>query len=64
MLRKIQPITLNELRNGVTNFTAPQSYLYLDNYSELKKFIYNNIVLDGDIIINNLEKLFPDKLCR
>lgn len=63
-IQKIQPITLNELRNGVTNFTAPQSYLYLDNYSELKKYIYNNIVLDGDVIINNLEKLFPDKLCR
>ena len=29
-----------------------------------KKFIYNNLVLDGDIITNNLEKLFPDKLCR
>lgn len=63
-IQKINPITLEELRNGVPNFTVPQSYLYIDNYPALKDFILKNLILDGDIITNNLEDILPDKLCK
>lgn len=63
-IQKINPITLDELRNGVPNFTVPQSYLYIDNYPALKDFIFKNLILDGDIITNNLEDILPDKLCK
>lgn len=63
-IQKINPITLEELRNGVPNFTVPQSYLYIDNYPALKDFIFKNLILDGDIITNNLEDILPDKLCK
>ena len=46
------------------NFTAPQSYLYLDNYPELKEFVFNNLIPEENVIINNLENILPDKLCR
>ena len=60
----IEPITLDHLRNSVPNFTAPQSYLYLDNYPELTEFVFNNLIPEENVIINNLENILPDKLCR
>lgn len=63
-IQKINPITLAELRDAVQNFIAPQSYLYIDNYPNLKRFIFKNLILDGDIITNNLEDILPEQLCK
>jgi hypothetical protein len=63
-IQKIKPITLEQLRIGVPNFTAPQSYLYLDNFPVLKDFIFKNLILDGDIITNHLEEVLPVQLCK
>ena len=42
--QKIKPISLDELRENVPNFVAPQSYILLENNSILKKYIYDNII--------------------
>lgn len=63
-IQRIKPITLEQLRKGVPHFTAPQSYLYLDNFPLLKDFIFENLILDGDIITNHLEAVLPDQLCK
>lgn len=38
-IKEIDPITLQELRNNVPNFVAPQSYLLLENNPILSKYI-------------------------
>ena len=63
-LQKIQPITLDELRTNVTKFTAPQSYLLLENNEELKRYIEEKTVLIGDKIRNDLTGIFPEHICK
>ena len=63
-VQKIKPIPLQDLRENVPGFTAPQSYLYVDNFPILKNYIENNIIYDDEIINNNLTNIIPNKLCR
>lgn len=63
-VQKIKPITLEQLKKGVPDFTAPQSYLYIDNKPKLKEFICKNLIYDGDLITNNLNDLLPNHLCK
>lgn len=62
-IQKIKPISLDELRLNVPGFTAPQSYLYIENFPSLENYINENVVTDGKIITNNLDNIFPDFLC-
>lgn len=63
-IQKIKPISLQELRENVPNFTAPQSFLYIDNFPILKEYIEKNIIYDGELITNDLLNIIPDQLCR
>lgn len=63
-IQKIRPITLNELRENITNFTAPQSYLLLENNNELKNYIERNTSYVGELIINDLSSIYPEHVCK
>ncbi len=45
--QEIQPITLQELRENISNFVPPQSYLLLENNLSLKSYIEDNIHVVG-----------------
>lgn len=62
-IQKIQPITLEKLRQNIEGFTAPQSYLLLENNAELREYLMNEIKIEGELIENNLEDLFPEHVC-
>lgn len=63
-IQKIKPISLEELRNSVPNFVAPQSYLLLENNYELKKYIERNTLCTGQLIKNDLMSIFPEHICK
>lgn len=63
-VQKTEPIFLEDLRNNVPNFTAPQSYLLLENNKALSEYIKKNIKLVGDPIINDLTNVLPEHICR
>ncbi|WCG06112.1 hypothetical protein PML89_09755 (plasmid) [Vagococcus lutrae] len=63
-IQKINPISLETLRENVPGFTAPQSYLLLENNKLLSDYIENNVKFLGEPIINNLENILPDHICR
>lgn len=62
--QKIRPITLEELRNNVPGFVAPQSYFLLQNNRELKNYIEKNLVLIGNKINNDLTNIYPEHICK
>ncbi len=62
--QKIKPITLEELQQNVKGFTAPQSYLLLENNAVLASYIQKNTVFIGDKIKNNLNNIFPEHICK
>lgn len=62
--QKIEPITLDELRENVEDFVAPQSYLLLENNIELSEFIQRKTVKIGKLIENNLSNIFPEHICK
>lgn len=59
----IEPISLDELRENVPSFTAPQSYVLLENNKELESYIKSNTKKKGDLIVNDLSTLLPDNIC-
>ncbi|WP_436945779.1 hypothetical protein [Staphylococcus xylosus] len=63
-IQKIEPISLGELRNNVPNFTAPQSYILLENNKVLYEFLRDNTKVIGSPIINDLSNIFPKHICR
>lgn len=63
-IQKIEPIHLEELRKNVPNFTAPQSYLLLENNKILYEYIKRNVKFLEDPIINDLSNLLPHHICR
>ncbi|MDW8556209.1 hypothetical protein [Staphylococcus xylosus] len=63
-VQKIEPISLKDLRNNVPNFTAPQSYILLENNKVLCKFLKDNTKVIGSPIINDLSNIFPKHICR
>lgn len=62
--QKIKPISLDELRENVPNFVAPQSYILLENNSILKKYIYDNIIYIDEKKENHLIDIFPEHICK
>lgn len=61
--QEIKPITLDELRENIIGFVAPQSYLLLENNINLKTYIENNLVSVGKKIENDLTDLLPNHIC-
>lgn len=62
-IQKINPISLDELRKNITGFTAPQSYLLLENNEKLKHYIESHVQYNGEKIVNDLENIFPKHIC-
>lgn len=62
--QEIEPITLDELRENVEGFVAPQSYLLLENNIELCEFLQKKTVKIGKRIENNLTNIFPEHICK
>lgn len=62
-IQKIKPITLEKLRQNVEGFTAPQSYLLLENNVKLKEYLMNETKIEGELIENDLENLLPEHVC-
>lgn len=62
--QEIEPVTLEELRENVEGFIAPQSYLLLENNIELLKFIQRKTVKFGKLIENDLINIFPEHICK
>lgn len=62
-VQQIEPIKLEELRRNIDGFTAPQSYLLLENNKKLKAYIESHTKYLGDRIENNLENIFPQHIC-
>lgn len=63
-IQQIEPITLEELRNNVPNFVAPQSYFLLNNNLPLKQYIEKHTKFLGLEIKNNLHAIFPEHVCK
>lgn len=63
-IQKIHPISLDELRENVSNFVAPQSYILLDNNKELKNYIERHTSYVGELIKNDLSSIFPEHVCK
>ncbi|MGZ7151856.1 hypothetical protein [Bacillus sp. BC08] len=62
--QRIKPITLEDLRNNVEGFVAPQSYLLLDNNKNLAEYIKKSTVKIDDRIENDLSNIFPEHICK
>lgn len=62
--QKIQPITLQSLKENVAGFVAPQSYLLLENNAELAKYIEKNIVFIGERKENIFTNAYPEHICK
>ena len=63
-IQKIQPITLDMLRKNIPNFTAPQSYILLENNISLKYYIEKNTILIGNRIYNKYYNIYPNHICK
>ena len=63
-IQKIKPISLNELRENIPNFVAPQSYLLLENNIPLKNYIKKHTLYVGKLIENDLSFIYPEHVCR
>lgn len=63
-IQKIEPISLEQLQSIFPNFRAPQSYILLNNFPDIQAFIESNTILIGDKIINNLDKIYPEHICK
>ena len=62
--QKIEPISLENLRTNVEGFTAPQSYLLLENNKPLSDYISKTVVFVGTEIKNDLTDIFPEHICK
>ncbi len=63
-IQKIKPISLDELRENVPNFVAPQSYILLENNIPLKVYIEDHTSYVGELIKNDLSSIYPEHVCK
>lgn len=57
-------ISLIDLRSNLEKFIIPESYYYLDNFTDLDKYIKSNIEFTGEIVKNNFKVIDEDDICR
>lgn len=57
-------IPLMDLRSNLEKFIIPESYYYLDNFTDLGKYIKSNIEFTGEIVNNNFKVIDEDDICR
>lgn len=63
-VQKIRPISLKLLQENFPKFRAPQSYILLNNYPEIWSFIEENTIFEGKKIINSLDNIYPEHICK
>lgn len=63
-IQRIKPISLEQLQSSFPDFRAPQSYILLNNFPDIQAFIEANTILVGDKIINTLDKIYPEHICK
>lgn len=56
-------IPLQTLRVDISNFVVPQMYYYLDDESELLKYLQNNIKPTGKIITHRFDNITSNDIC-
>jgi len=63
--QRIQPITVDALREAVEKFIIPESYYYFENYGEIANAIQERVMLDGCMKVNDPQR-FEDgnEMCR
>ena len=56
-------ISLDDLKRDLPNFVVPQSYIYLDNNTELLKYIDEKIVEQGKNIKHDFSVITSNQIC-
>ena len=57
-------IPLCDLRKDLKKFIIPESYYYLDNFTDLDNYIKSNIKFTGEILENNFKVIDEENICR
>lgn len=57
-------IPLSDLKNDLKKFIIPQSYYYLDNFTDLDNYIKTNIKFTGEVVENNFKVIDEVDICR
>ena len=57
-------IPLIDLKSNLEKFIIPESYYYLDNFTNLHKYIESNIEFTGEIVENNFKVIHEADICR
>ena len=61
--QKTNGISLDILKENISNFNAPQSYIYVDRNKKLEEFLHQHVRLIEDKTINSFDNVIPDKIC-
>ena len=64
IFRMTSTIELSDLRNDLKKFIIPESYYYLDNFTELEKYIEKNIKFTDEVIENSFKVVKDEDICR
>ena len=57
-------IPLGNLKNDLQKFIIPESYYYLDNFTELNNYIKSHIEFTGEIVENDFKVINDEDVCR
>lgn len=57
-------IPLSDLKKDLKKFIIPQSYYYLDNFTDLDNYIKSNIKFTGEVVENNFKVIDEVDICR
>lgn len=61
--KETSSIPLNILRTDLKKFVVPQMYYYIDEDSELLKYLQDNIKPTGKTIIHKFDNITSDNIC-
>lgn len=61
--QKTSRISLSEIQKDIPGFVVPRMYYYLEEDSELYKYIQDNLVLEGNPINNTFEVVADADIC-
>lgn len=57
-------IPLSNLKNNLNKFIIPESYYYLDNFTDLDHYIKSNIEFTGEVVENSFNVVDEKDICR
>ena len=64
VFRMTTELSLNTLKRDLKKFIIPESYYYLDNFTELNDYIKNNIRFTGEVLENNFHEISERDICK